>query len=159
MKPVFSGRQFRALLLPITVDGVVPALILYTNQPVLAWPLPLRLGLAGLLSIGGGLWLLAQTIRLLIVEGQGTLAPWDPTRRLVVVGIYRRVRNTMITGVIVLLLGEAAVFASPALLLWCLVAALINAVYIPLLEEPGLAERFGADYEVYRRNVPLMRST
>jgi len=30
----------------------------------------------------------------------------------------------------------------------------INAIYIPLLEEPGLVRRFGADYETYRRHVP-----
>ena len=42
------------------------------------------------------------------------LVPWDPTRRLVVRGIYRHVRNPMITGVGAVLLDEAAVFALPA---------------------------------------------
>jgi protein-S-isoprenylcysteine O-methyltransferase Ste14 len=30
----------------------------------------------------------------------------------------------------------------------------VNAIYIPLLEEPGLERRFGADYVLYKRNVP-----
>jgi protein-S-isoprenylcysteine O-methyltransferase Ste14 len=60
----------------------------------------------------------------------------------------------MITGVVAVLLAWAALAASGALLAWGLLAALINIVYIPLLEEPGLARRFGADYEAYRRNVP-----
>lgn len=29
-----------------------------------------------------------------------------------------------------------------------------NAVYIPLVEEPGLAQRFGEDYRIYRQYVP-----
>jgi protein-S-isoprenylcysteine O-methyltransferase Ste14 len=32
--------------------------------------------------------------------------------------------------------------------------AITNAIYIPLVEEPGLMRRFGGDYEEYRRAVP-----
>ena len=31
---------------------------------------------------------------------------------------------------------------------------IINVIYIPLSEEPGLARRFGDDYLEYKRNVP-----
>lgn len=86
--------------------------------------------------------------------GHGTLAPWDPPRRLVLRGPYQHVRNPMISGVVALLLGEALWFQSPAVLLWAGVFLLINAVYIPRLEEPGLARRFGADYAAYCRHVP-----
>jgi protein-S-isoprenylcysteine O-methyltransferase Ste14 len=149
-------RQLRALLLPITVDGLVPAWFLNAYPWAPGLPAVLRAALAavGLALSAAGLWLLVSTIRLLVVQGQGTLAPWDPTRRLVVQGIYRRVRNPMISGVIAVLLGEAALFASPAVLAWCGLAALVNLIYIPLVEEPGLVQRFGADYEAYRRNVP-----
>jgi protein-S-isoprenylcysteine O-methyltransferase Ste14 len=30
----------------------------------------------------------------------------------------------------------------------------VNAVYFPLVEEPGLRRRFGEDYDAYRANVP-----
>jgi protein-S-isoprenylcysteine O-methyltransferase Ste14 len=143
-------------MLPVMVVGVTPAVLLFFNRPALDFASPARpaLALAGLLLMAAGLWLMAQTMWLLIVEGQGTLAPWDPTRRLVVRGIYRYVRNPMITGVISIALGEAAVFASGALLAWAASVTLVNAIYIPLLEEPGLVQRFGAAYETYRRNVP-----
>ena len=149
-------RQLRALILPVMVVGVIPAGLLFYNRRALDLASPARWAVAavGLALVGGGLWLMAQTIRLLIVEGQGTLAPWDPTQRLVVRGIYRYVRNPMITGVIAIALGEAAVFASGALLAWAALVTLVNAIYIPLLEEPGLVQRFGAEYETYRRNVP-----
>ena len=149
-------RQLRALLLPVTVAGLIPLALLRAYSPSLDDASPLRwlLAAVGLALAAGGLWLMQQTIRLFAAEGQGTLAPWEPPQRLVVRGIYRRVRNPMITGVIALLLGEAALFASGAVLAWAALFALINAAYIPLLEEPALARRFGADYETYRRTVP-----
>jgi protein-S-isoprenylcysteine O-methyltransferase Ste14 len=84
-------RQLRALLLPITVDGLIPLALLYFYPPSWDYSSPPRwlLAAAGLALLAGGLWLLAQTIRLLVVEVRGTLAPWDPTQRLVVRGIYR----------------------------------------------------------------------
>jgi protein-S-isoprenylcysteine O-methyltransferase Ste14 len=69
-------------------------------------------------------------------------------------GIYRHVRNPMISGVILVLLGESVATASLPLFYWFLVFAVVNALYIPLWEEPGLAKRFGEDYLTYKRNVP-----
>jgi Kef-type K+ transport system membrane component KefB len=83
-----------------------------------------------------------------------TLAPWNPTQKLVVQGVYRHVRNPMITGVSCILLGEAIFFGSPWLLGWFGLFVLVNMLYIPLGEEPGLAKRFGEDYLVYKQNVP-----
>jgi protein-S-isoprenylcysteine O-methyltransferase Ste14 len=75
-------------------------------------------------------------------------------RKLVVEGPYRHVRNPMITGVMSILLGEAVGLGSPPLLIWFALFFTVNAVYMPLVEEPGLARRFGDDYAVYKRNVP-----
>jgi len=101
-----------------------------------------------------GLVLMAATIRLFVIVGRGTLAPWNPTQRLVVRGVYRHVRNPMITGVFCILLGETAAFGSPWLLGWFAVFCLVNGIFIPLWEEPDLAKRFGEDYLLYKRNVP-----
>ena len=97
---------------------------------------------------------MAATIRLFVIVGRGTLAPWNPTQRLVVRGVYRHVRNPMITGVFCILLGETAAFGSPWLLGWFAVFCLVNGIFIPLWEEPDLAKRFGEDYLLYKRNVP-----
>jgi len=32
--------------------------------------------------------------------------------------------------------------------------AVINSIYIPLSEEPGLVRRFGENYVIYKQNVP-----
>jgi protein-S-isoprenylcysteine O-methyltransferase Ste14 len=147
------------LLLPGVMAVVIPALILGSSGRAwpggsLDWPFNLVLSIAGGALIGLGLSLMVQTIRLFASIGQGTLAPWDPTRRLVVRGPYRRVRNPMITGVFAVLLGEALLFGSLPLLYWFAGFVIVNLVYIPLLEEPSLARRFGEDYRLYRANVP-----
>lgn len=145
-------RHLRAIgLLPVTVTIVVPGLILWRTGAELApWPL----ATVGIALIATGFALVTWTVSLFARIGKGTLAPWDPTSRLVVVGPYRHVRNPMISGVLTVLLGEAALFGSLPLLVWFGAAFAVNAIYFPLVEEPGLRKRFGEDYEAYRAAVP-----
>jgi len=104
-------------------------------------------GIAGFL-----LW--AWCVSLFARVGRGTLAPWDPTRKLVAIGPYRYVRNPMITGAVTMLLGEALYFGSALLLAWAAAFWLINHIYFLASEEPGLRRRFGDDYGRYATNVP-----
>ncbi len=146
-------------LLPGIVTAAVPALILWRSEDVsVGWDLPAGLAilptLAGVALIGIGLLLMVWTIALFVRVGRGTLAPWDPTSTLVAVGPYRHVRNPMISGVLFVLLGEAGLLGSPPLLIWFGSVLTLNALYLPLVEEPGLHRRFGPDYEAYRAAVP-----
>jgi protein-S-isoprenylcysteine O-methyltransferase Ste14 len=153
-------RHLRAIgLLPGVGTIVIPAAIVYVTDSVsIGWGLPFPLSglplLLGCTMIGLGLFLMYRTISLFATAGRGTLAPWDPTRRLVVRGPYRHVRNPMISGVLAVLLGEAAVLGSLPLLAWFLGFFCLNAIYMPLVEERSLERRFGADYLAYKRNVP-----
>src|SRR5215218_7602502 len=147
------------LLLPLMVTVVIPWLILWGSAGVkVGWslvpPLNLLPMLAGCLLIGLGLTLVIYTVSLFFNYGEGTLAPWAPTQKLVVRGIYRHVRNPMISGVCTVLLGEALVLGSVTLLFWFGFVLLLNMIYLPLVEEPGLEQRFGADYLRYKQNVP-----
>jgi protein-S-isoprenylcysteine O-methyltransferase Ste14 len=140
------------LLLPGIVVLAVPALIVWrTGAELFWWPAVAALGVT---LIALGLVLVARTVALFAAEARGTLAPWDPTAQLVVRGPYRYVRNPMISGVLLILLGEAALFGSLALLLWFLAVFVVNAIYFPLVEEPGLKRRFGEEYQTYRAHVP-----
>ena len=85
--------------------------------------------------------------------GDGTAAPWDPPQRLVVVGPYRHVRNPMLTGVIAILFAESLLLQSWPIGIWATVFSIGNAIYFPLVEEPGLLARFGDDYRVYCQHV------
>lgn len=154
-------KHLRAiLLLPGMVTVVIPGSILWLTGTdtlgLFASRTFVRFSIAivGVLLIVLGLVLMVSTIRLFVSVGQGTLAPWNPTQRLVVQGVYRHVRNPMISGVMAILLGESLMAASLPLLGWFAVFVIVNAVYIPLVEEPGLAERFGEDYRIYQRHVP-----
>ena len=151
-------KQTRAIVLPVTVAGIIPALILTSYPPRPGWGLAAPLSyvpmLVALALIAAGLTLILTTIRMFVTLGKGTLAPWDPPQKLVVTGIYRYVRNPMISGVVALILGQALLLGSFPLLLYALVVFAINAVYIPLSEEPGLRRRFGQPYDDYTSQVP-----
>jgi protein-S-isoprenylcysteine O-methyltransferase Ste14 len=152
-------RQVRAIaLLPGVVTVLVPLLVLLSGGSNVGWDLggaaaalPVLLGF-GLLGAGFALWL--WTVRLFAGLGKGTLAPWDPPRRLVVAGPYRHLRNPMIAAVFAVLAGEAALFGSLPLLIWFALFFVACDVTIRLVEEPGLERRFGEEYRGYKRGVP-----
>ena len=144
-----------AVLLPGVVTIAVPAVILAAGGTHVGWGAwPVLTVVAGALVIVAGAALWVATVKLFAREGKGTLAPWDPTQKLVVRGPYRYVRNPMITGVLTVLGGEALVFGSPGILVLAAGFFVANLVWFPLVEEPGLRRRFGDDYEHYRANVP-----
>jgi protein-S-isoprenylcysteine O-methyltransferase Ste14 len=140
------------LLLPVVAVVVVPVWLLTAFTAIdTRWS---GLWLAGAALFACGLALFVWCVSLFARVGQGTLAPWDPTRRLVAVGPYRHVRNPMISGVAGMLLGEALTFGSWIVALWALAFVLVNHIYFVVSEEPGLARRFGESYGAYKRNVP-----
>jgi protein-S-isoprenylcysteine O-methyltransferase Ste14 len=155
---VSAWRQLRAVApLPGVVTILVPTLILLRFGTNVGW----GLGGAGALpvlfaavAIAAGFVLWLWTVRLFARLGMGTLAPWDPPRKLVVEGPYRHVRNPMISAVLVVLAGEAALFGSLALLAWCALFFAVTDFVFVLYEEPELERRFGPEYRTYRRNVP-----
>ena len=146
------------LILPFTVTVIVPLWLLRNDvsrdlAPQGPWVRLLVL-VAGAAALLIGLTLFISTLMRFARTGKGTLAPWDPPRVLVVQGVYRYVRNPMISGVLFILLAEALLTGSRRILIWFILFLTINLVYIPLLEEPGLAARFGERYRVYKENVP-----
>jgi protein-S-isoprenylcysteine O-methyltransferase Ste14 len=145
-------RQIRAIgLLPGVTAFVVPALIVATTEEAgFTWPG----AVVGIPLLAAGLSLMWKTITLFSRAGEGTLAPWDPPRKFVVLGPYRHVRNPMITGVVLVQFGEAALLGSIGILVWAAVFAVANALWMPLIEEPALERRFGEDYAAFKRNVP-----
>jgi protein-S-isoprenylcysteine O-methyltransferase Ste14 len=96
---MFIRALFAFLALPGIVAGLLPALIVASDAQ--------RSSGSGFgwVLIGMGLFLLLWCVRDFFVSGRGTLAPWDPPRHLVVVGLYRFVRNPMYIAVLTLVLG------------------------------------------------------
>jgi protein-S-isoprenylcysteine O-methyltransferase Ste14 len=152
-------HAFAIAVLPFTMAVLIP-LWLARREGITPAPAGSAAGIAvqagGLGLLIAGLTLFVASLRRFATEGRGTLAPWDPPRELVVRGPYRYVRNPMISGVLLVLVGEGLVLRSRAHLLWACVFFAINSVYIPLLEEPTLERRFGERYREYRRHVPRL---
>lgn len=137
------------LIMPVTITMVIPYLIDKPEEQPSTY-----VQLLGALILLTGVALFTYTVVLFKIIGRGTLAPWSEKQRLVVSGPYQYCRNPMITGVFFVLIGESIFFWSSSLLTYALVFFLINTVYFILIEEPGLSERFGAEYLEYKMNVP-----
>jgi protein-S-isoprenylcysteine O-methyltransferase Ste14 len=148
-----------SLLLPFVVVVIIPYWLLTTfaasdtrwGDGSLIWWL---FRSVGTVSIIVGLVLFSWCVSLFARVGQGTLAPWDPTHNLVAKGPYRFVRNPMIIGVALMLIGQALLWGSWVVGIWACVFVFINHIYFVLSEEPGLEKRFGEGYLDYRANVP-----
>jgi len=146
--PVFLG------LLPFLVAGVGPRLDRRLGLR------PLRIGrvngiVGGLLALLGfslGFWSVITQLD----RGRGTPLPVMPTQELLTEGPFRYCRNPMTLGTILAYLGVAiaARTVAGAMLVVSLGASLL--VYLKRFEEEELAERFGAAYADYRREVPFI---
>ena len=147
-----GGLFWRALLAFIALPGLVaylgPALIArYFADPARFQPL-------GLALLALGTFLLLWCVRDFFVAGKGTLSPWTPPRRLVVVGLYRYSRNPMYVAASLILLGWAASFWSLALLVYGVAWMAWFHLRVVFGEEPWLARLHGEAYERYRAAVP-----
>ncbi len=108
---------------------------------------------AGIVIAASGAVLALSCIVTFIVIGRGTPAPFDPPRRLVVVGPYRLVRNPMYIGAGLALAGAALFYESWALLGYCAAFAFTTHLFAVLYEEPTLRATFGAPYLRYCERV------
>lgn len=150
-------RHLGSLIAPVVMCFVLPFFIVrYESwdftRSLFTPPLALR-ALGGVVTLSG-LALLAAVIRLFIRIGKGTIMPWDPSRRMITAGLYGHTRNPMISSVLVVMIGEALLFASQGIGLLALLFFAVNTLYFIFSEEPGLEKRFGAEYRAYKRHVP-----
>jgi protein-S-isoprenylcysteine O-methyltransferase Ste14 len=142
----------RALLAFLAMPGVVafavPLLVLRPRRPEGSFH-PL-----GAVVLGIGIVVLGWCVRDFYVLGRGTLAPWEPPRRLVVRGLYRHSRNPMYVGVLCVIAGWAIGFRSLGLAVYGLVLLVAFHLRVVTAEEPFLARTHGAEWESYSARVP-----
>jgi protein-S-isoprenylcysteine O-methyltransferase Ste14 len=104
-----------------------------------------------LMLLGGALALTCGAT--FVTRGQGTPAPFDPPRQFVATGPYRWVRNPMYVGGVALFVGFALWHRSVAILILAGVVTCCLHLFVLLVEEPGLEQRFGDSYIEYKRTV------
>jgi protein-S-isoprenylcysteine O-methyltransferase Ste14 len=143
---MFARAVLAFLALPGLVAYIVPALLAGPSGAALLRPIGL---VPFLLGTGLLLWCVWTFYR----EGRGTLAPWDPPRRLVTTGPYRWSRNPMYVAVTLVLCGWALGYRSRALVIYAAAVPLAFHLRIVLGEEPWLARTHGTAWERYKRQV------
>ncbi len=140
----------------LILPGIVCIVIPFALSHIDSHPFPdsnaLRYAGAAIFVIGLILW--AIPVYLFWKMAYGTLAPWQPTQKLVIYGPFRYTRNPMITGVLFILLGEALYLNATGVLCWTIWFFFMNTMYFIFKEEPSMLARFGDDYAQYKANVP-----
>ena len=94
------------LALPVVVAGLVPELIVRHAER------DQSTSVARIALLVAGCFLLLWCVRDFIESGKGTLAPWDPPKNLVIVGLYRYVRNPMYLAVLTIVAGWGVLYTS-----------------------------------------------
>src|SRR4029453_12337625 len=137
---------FKTLLFTILVPGTVTVLI---PSWLVGWDgMALAEGIGALRWIGlapllVGVWFYLRCAWDFVVAGQGTPAPIDAPKHLVVRGLYRLVRNPMYVGVLLCTGGEALLFGSARLLAYAALLTLCFHTFVVVYEEPTLRRMFG----------------
>lgn len=134
---------------------IFPTIFIYLNN-YFSFPVidTTSLKAIGLVSVGLGVLIFSVNLLTFKRVGGGTPVPIEPPKRLVVVGLYRYVRNSMYLGYFGIILGGFFIFGHLLLLLYFFTFVLLTHVYVISIEEPELKKRFGNDYDQYLRLVP-----
>jgi protein-S-isoprenylcysteine O-methyltransferase Ste14 len=146
-----AGSAGFFLLAPGAVAGLGPWAFTRWRLPAAPQPLLWAPG-AALLAVGLA-GLVACFIRF-AWHGRGTPAPIAPPTRLMVGGLYRYVRNPMYVALMAMLVGQAMIFASLAVLIYAAAIFLAFHVWTVTFEEPQMRGLFPEDYAAYSAAVP-----
>ena len=150
VRPILNTLLF-TVLVPGTVAGWLPYR-LHGDSPATS---SLVLRMIGMLLIAIGTAIYLHTAFWgFALRGRGTPAPIAPTRKLVVEGLHRYVRNPMYIGVATIVLGQAVLFQSWHVLEYLVIVLAIVQFFVVFYEERTLARQFGQEYEDYKRRVP-----
>jgi len=141
------------LIAPATVAGFVPW---YISRWHSAWTtrLAIPIKIAGALLILAAAAVIVESFARFAIKGLGTPSPALPTHYLVVSGLYRFVRNPMYIAVASIILGQAFIFGSLALLAYATLVCAAFHVFVMTYEEPKLRTQFGSAYTEYCAEVP-----
>jgi protein-S-isoprenylcysteine O-methyltransferase Ste14 len=144
----------KTLLFTVLVPGTVAVYVPYRIAGS-AWPIEVSArGVLGVLMFVCGALIYLSCAWHFAFTGRGTPAPIDPPKVLIVRGLNRYARNPMYIGVLMMISGQVAFFASRQVLYYGAFFFVAANLFVMLYEEPHLRKQFGASYEEYVRTVP-----
>lgn len=153
MLSLLLRNLFFTILQPGIVTGLIPFWILgrqVKDNFTLSWD---TYQYSGAIVFFIGLIIMLSCIISFAVKGKGTLSPADPTKRLVITGLYKYSRNPMYVGVMMILIGESIFFQSFSLAIYSTVIFIAFSLFIRSKEEPRLKKDFGEEYVRYCQRV------
>jgi len=141
---------------------ITPFLIVILSHPIDRWLGLPRLvygminPLVGLFFIITG-WLFANwTVKVQFSLGRGTPIPLMATQKLIVKRPYTYCRNPMTLGTMAFYFGVAIWLGSFSAIGLAFIYPLVILIYIKLIEEKELEERFGSEYLEYKQRTPFL---
>ena len=139
----------------LTIFVFQPRVAVQLNE-MLGWPEWKTAGgrLLALPLFVGGVGIVLYSSGLFAIVGRGSPVPIDPPKDLVISGLYRYSRNPIYVAYGMILLSYFLYWGQLTLLIYAAIVPAIFAVWVILVEEPGLRRRFGKRYEDYTRQVP-----
>jgi protein-S-isoprenylcysteine O-methyltransferase Ste14 len=158
-----GARKTRNLLTPLGLVFFFTLVFLFIITSLLLdrllllpplFPLSLNIILAiPVLVIGSFLMLWSI---LYFIRRKGTPVPFNPPPRLVTAGPYAHIRNPMLSGVFIIMLGFGFLFRSISLVfVFTPLFVLANIIELKLIEEPELKKRLGKKYIEYMKKTPM----
>ncbi|HEY5746458.1 MAG TPA: isoprenylcysteine carboxylmethyltransferase family protein [Chryseolinea sp.] len=150
---LFLRNLFFTILQPGVVAGLVPFLLARKNfENSFAHSLHSH-HFVGIIVCITGVGITLHCIANFAIHGRGTLSPADPTKRLVISGLYKFSRNPMYVGVMLMLAGEAIFTQSASVLVYSICVFTAFNLFIVFREEPRLKKDFGTSYQEYCNTV------
>jgi len=147
------GSVVFLIVAPGTVAGFVPWWMYQWRMqgPLLGLEFLRWVGIALILA---GVTILLEAFARFAWHGLGTPAPVFPTKRLVVTGLYRHVRNPMYVAVTSTIFGEGLLLGNAKLMGYGVCVWLAFFAFVLAYEEPTLRRTYGREYAAFCDAVP-----
>lgn len=101
-------------------------------------------------------WLIFTWSAWVFLRARGTPVPFNPPSKLIISGPYKYIRNPMLLGLYIFLLGLGVILGSLSLIfIFTPLFALISVFYLKVIEEQEMEKRFGRQYLEYKAKVPM----
>ncbi len=148
------------ILVPGTVAGYIPWLLMRNNEPDLRL---IFFHWFGVIVMIAGIIIYLWTAASFLLRGRGTPAIWftkairfligEEPVKLVSSGLYKYSRNPMYAGVITTVIGEGIFFQHAHVLWYALFLVVFFNLVVIFIEEPHLERKFGGQYKEYKKKT------
>jgi protein-S-isoprenylcysteine O-methyltransferase Ste14 len=101
-------------------------------------------------------WLIMFWPVIAFFRTRGTPVPFDPPPKLITNGLYAYIRNPMLLGMFIFMVGLGILLGSLSLIfIFTPLFIVINVLYIKAIEEKEMEKKFGTEYVEYKKRVPM----